>query len=189
MANGYKIALSGDLGSGKSTVTKLLIEKHGFETFCTGSYQREMAKRMNMTTLELNRFAETHAEIDKEIDGKLTEEGRNDRDIIFDSRMAWHFVEKAFKVYLVSDVNIAAERIYNDSKKGTRGNVEKYKSIEQAKEYILNRRASEVVRYKEKYEVDITDMSNYDLVINASHATVAEIAEKIYKEMVVWYER
>ncbi|MEI6601858.1 MAG: cytidylate kinase family protein [Clostridia bacterium] len=189
MGNGYKLALSGDLGSGKSTVTKLLIDNFGFETFSTGTYQRAMAKRMHMSTLELNQYAETHPEIDQEIDAKLTEEGRKPGNIIFDSRMAWHFVENAFKVYLISDVNQAAARVYCDSKNGVRGNVERYASVEEAKEYILNRRASEVVRYQEKYGVDITDMSNYDLVIDATHMTIVAIAEKTYEEMVRWYGR
>ncbi len=189
MADGYKLALSGDLGSGKSTVTKYLIDKYGFVTFSTGNCLREIAKRMNISILEVNQYAETHPEIDREIDGKLTEEGKKSGNIIFDSRMAFHFVEDAFKVYLMSDVDKAAERIYVDCQKGIRGNVEKYISPTDAKEYILNRRASEVVRYKEKYGVDITDMTNYDLALDATHMSINEIAEKIYHEMVAFYGR
>lgn len=189
MSNGFKIALSGDLGSGKSTVTKLLIEKYGFCTFSTGSFQREIAKRLNMSILELNKYAETHPEIDRETDAQLVKEGEKDGNIIFDSRMAWHFVKNAFKVYLVSDTQVSAERIFKDSISGMRGSVEKYTSVEEAKEYILNRRASEVERYLEKYGVNIIDMSNYDCVIDATHMTIPEIADKIYEEMVNWYER
>lgn len=185
MFNGYKLCISGDLGSGKSTVAKYLIEKYGFETFATGAYQREMAKRLNMTTLELNKYAETHPEIDREIDGKLTEVGREEGNKIFDSRMAWHFVENSFKVYLQCDLDVAASRIFNDSK---RGKTEAYSSIEHAKQFIVDRRSSEIVRYKEKYDADIMDMNNYDLVLDASYDTPEVIAEKLYSEMKKFYE-
>ena len=46
MNKGYKISISGDLGSGKSTVTKYLINNYEFKTFSTGGYQREIAERM-----------------------------------------------------------------------------------------------------------------------------------------------
>ena len=178
--SGCKIAISGDLGSGKTTVTRYLIEKYGFQTFSTGAYQRELAAKMGMSTLELNEYAETHPEIDRDIDGKLTEIGKMPGNIIFDSRMAWHFVENAFKVYIKCDLDIAASRIFYDR---GRGHVESYGHHQHAKGYILNRRASEERRYWNKYGVMITDMSNYDFVIDASNRSIEETAEGIYSEM------
>ena len=46
------ITITGNLGSGKSTICKLLNEKYQFEIYSTRS--RELARQMNMTTLELN---------------------------------------------------------------------------------------------------------------------------------------
>ena len=40
----------------------------GFEIYSTGKVQREIAQRYGMTTLEFNEYAETHLEIDDEID-------------------------------------------------------------------------------------------------------------------------
>ena len=184
MSQGYKITISGDLGSGKSTVAQELIENFGFKKFSTGEYQRKMADRMGMSTLELNQFAETHPEIDKEIDGKLSEEGRKDGNIIFDSRMAWHFVEKSFKVYMKCDIDIAVKRVCEDE---NRGNVENYNCCIEAEKLISNRRASELRRYMQKYGVDILDFNNYDLVIDSSTESPQDIAKKIYSEMLIWY--
>ena len=40
-----KISLAGDLGSGKSTVAKILIEALGAEYYSTGSLVRQIAER------------------------------------------------------------------------------------------------------------------------------------------------
>lgn len=184
MSQGYKITISGDLGSGKSTVTKELIKKFGFEKFSTGEYQRKMADRMGMSTLALNQYAETHPEIDEEIDGRLTEEGRKDGNIIFDSRMAWHFVEKSFKVYMKCDISIAASRVCLDAE---RGNVEVYSCKDQAEKYIMDRRASELRRYLEKYGVNIMDLNNYDMIVDSSTESAKVIANRIYSKMLKWY--
>lgn len=182
--NGYKITLSGDLGSGKSTITKYIIENYGFKTFSTGNYQREMAERMGMTTLELNRYAEEHPEIDADIDGKLTAIGKQNGNYIFDSRMAFHFVPASFKVYLTCNLDIAAERVLLDCRRGC---VEAYKDIEDAKKYILRRRASEERRYLDKYKVRITDLANYNFTPDVSDMKVEEIGELIYTKMLDHY--
>jgi cytidylate kinase len=62
------ISITGDLGSGKSTVSDLLLKSLNYEYIYTGKIQREIARRYNMTTLELNQYSETHPEIDEEID-------------------------------------------------------------------------------------------------------------------------
>ena len=66
-----KISLAGDLGSGKSTVGRLLAEKFGAQMYSTGTIQRELAEKMGMTTLELNKYSETHPEIDNMIDERI----------------------------------------------------------------------------------------------------------------------
>ena len=185
MSKGCKLTITGDLGSGKSTVSKYLISKYGFETFSTGVYQRKIAERMGMTTLELNQYAETHPEIDKDIDGTLTRIGQNDGDYIFDSRMAWHFVPDSFKVYMKCDIDVAAERIFNDTK---RGQVDSALTIDDAKQKIIDRRSSEARRYMDKYGVDILDMDNYNFVIDSTDAAPEDVAETIYAKMKEWYD-
>ena len=50
------ITITGNLGSGKSTICKILEDKFGFEIYSTGKVQRELARQMNMTTLEMNQL-------------------------------------------------------------------------------------------------------------------------------------
>jgi len=170
-----KIAISGGLGSGKSTVCRYLKEKYGLDVYSTGQIQRSLAQKYNMDVLSFNKYMETHPEIDEEIDTELTKIGRLDKDMVLDSRMAWHFVPDSFKVYLTVDLDEAARRIMNDQ----RGRVETYACIEDARECLMARKKSENQRYITKYGVDCSNPDNYDLIIDTTSLTPEQVAEKI----------
>ncbi|MDF2538075.1 MAG: hypothetical protein K0S76_1096 [Herbinix sp.] len=174
------ITITGNLGSGKSTICKILNEKHQFEIYSTGKVQRELASQMNMTTLELNQMMCSDPKYDHMIDdatAKISRENK-DKNIIFDSRLAWHFVEHSFKVFVSVSLEVAAERVMNDA----RGAVEKYTSLEEAKKLLAERAATEKVRYKDIYNLNYMDFSNYDLVIDATFSPPDKIAEVILAE-------
>ena len=113
-----KISLAGDLGSGKSTVSDLLIADLGAEYYSTGRIVRSIAEKRGMTIGELNAYMETHPEIDHEIDDGLKALSQDERFLIIDSRMAWHFTEGTFKVYLSTDIETSALRIMSANRKG-----------------------------------------------------------------------
>ena len=108
------ITLAGRLGSGKSTVCEVMRERYGFEVYSTGAIQREMAKRMNLDTIEMNRRMAGNLEFDHMIDDATTKLAaeQSEPPIIFDSRMAWHFAPVSFKVYMTVDPMTAARRVY-----------------------------------------------------------------------------
>ena len=85
------ISLTGDLGSGKSTVSAILCKQLHYEYIYTGQIQRRIAERYAMTTNELNVYAETHPEIDREIDDTF-KSLVDANSLIVDSRMAWFFI-------------------------------------------------------------------------------------------------
>ena len=95
-----KISITGDLGSGKSTVGKILSSKLNYDYYSTGAIQRKIASKYNITTLELNKRSELNTEIDNEIDSWTISLGKSKKRIIVDSRLAWHFIPDSFKVYL-----------------------------------------------------------------------------------------
>ena len=171
------ISITGDLGSGKSTVSNLLCNQLNFDYIYTGKIQREIANKYNMTTLELNKYAENHPEIDEEIDA--TFKSLNDSThLIVDSRLAWFFLPKSFKVFLKTDVMVSANRISNDNQRGN----EKYSSVEEAANLIIARKSSENKRYLELYGADCSDLSNFDLVIDTSFLTPESVADMIIAE-------
>ena len=174
---GRIISITGDLGSGKSTVSNILRERLHYDYIYTGQIQREIANRYKMTTIELNRYAETHPEIDEEIDSVFR--SLNDStDLIVDSRLAWFFIPKSFKVFLKSDLTVSVSRISNDNQR----NNEKYFSEEEAVNSIVARKASENKRYLDLYGADCSDLSNFNLVIDTSFIGPERVADIILAE-------
>jgi len=174
------ITITGNLGSGKSTICKILQDEYGFEIYSTGKVQREIAREMNITTLEMNQLMCSDHKYDTMIDdatARLSRENR-DKNIIFDSRLAWHFVEESFKVFLSVSLDVAAERVMKDN----RGKEEMYSSFDEAKELLAARAATEDKRYKEIYNLEYFNFSNYNLVIDSTCCTPEKIASIIMSE-------
>lgn len=176
-----KISLAGDLGSGKSTVSKIIIDRLGAEYYSTGALVRSVAEKHGMTVVELNKYMETHPEIDHEIDDGLKALSDDDRFLIIDSRMAWHFTRGTFKVYLTIDIETGAFRIMNANRDG-----EHRATLEETVKDTRDRRASEKLRYMEQYGVDIKDLTNYTLIVDTTYATPDEIAEVIMSSFAEW---
>ena len=170
----YKISLAGDLGSGKSTVGEILAQKYILEKVSIGQIQRNMATELGMDTVAFNKYMESHPEYDKILDNKLCEYELKKGNYLFDSRMAWHFVPSSFSVYMTVNVETAAKRIISANRQ-----TEKYSSVEEAVKNILKRRQSEKARYNDLYGVDITNLSNYNLVVNTDGKTPNDIANEI----------
>ena len=170
----FKISLAGDLGSGKSTVGKILSQKLGAEVYSTGTIQRQIATEMGMTTLQLNQYMETHPEIDGKIDDGLRALEHSEKNLIIDSRMAWHFVPSSFSVYMAADPFVSAERILKAGRES-----EPFKTVEEAVASISDRRKSEMFRYSRLYGVNIKDLENYDYVIDTSYIPPEIVAEHI----------
>lgn len=170
-----KISITGDLGSGKSTVCRLLKETYGLNVYSIGQIQRSLAQKYGMDVLAFNRYMESHPEIDEEIDTELTKIGKRDENMVLDSRMAWHFVPDSFKVYLGVDPDEAARRVMNDQ----RGNVETYHCHADARSCLIERKKSENLRYITKYGVDCSNPDNYDLIIDTTAMSPEEVAARI----------
>ncbi len=170
------ITISGDLGSGKSTVASHLATLMGWRIIATGEIQRSIAREMNVSTLQANHIAAEDRSIDDRIDGVTLSlaESANER-LIFDSRMAWHFLPNALRVRLLVDPGIAASRIMGRAP----SDVESYSDETEALAKVAERSRAEVARFQQTYGVDITELGNFDLVVDTSDLAPRRVAEII----------
>ena len=172
----YQLSINGQLGSGKSAVCDFLKEKYGFLIFSTGQMHRQLAKERGLTAIQFNEFLKTDSEIDDFIDKsciRFHEENRGEN-IIFDSRLAWHFIADTFKIFLMVSPAIAANRVFK-----TRIVEEKYQTKDDALAELITRRELENERFVKLYGVDCNDYQNYDLLLDTSCLNIEQVAETI----------
>ena len=174
------ITISGRLGSGKSSIANILSRKHGFEVYSTGAIHREIARRHNVSTLEMNSLMAEDLSFDRAIDDtvrRISLEKENET-VVFDSRMAWRFAANSFKVFVTVDPLIAASRVMGAS----RGEEEAYADIEDARSKLVERGRLENERFIALYGADYLDYSNYDLILDSTSMTAEELADVVYEE-------
>lgn len=169
-----QISMTGELGSGKSTTARYLVEKLHIELLSTGAFQREMAANMGITTLELNHRADTNPSIDEEIDGRTRALEHSGRDFVINSRLAWRFLPSSFKVFLVCPPAIAAQRAMKQQRVS-----ENFSSHDDALEQMQARHTSERLRFLKTYDASQGHYRNYDLAIDTSWAPVEEVGNAI----------
>jgi CMP/dCMP kinase len=168
------ITLSGDIGGGKSSVARILSAATGFPILSAGGIQREIAASMGLTTLQLNEWSAKDRSVDDKIDSYTQALGLTRDHIIVDSRLAWHFIPAAYKVFLTVDPQVGAARVFEASRSD-----EFHGSLAEALENNRSRTLLEASRYHTLYGIVLRDYRNYDLVVDTSFASPDVVASTI----------
>ncbi len=178
------ITITGNLGSGKSSVCKEL-EKSGFTIISAGDIFREIAAEKGMTVIELNEAAKKDRSIDDMLDQRSTQLGKTMDHTVFDSRLAWHFVQRSFKVFLLVNTKEAARRVFE----GNSRSAETYRDLEEAQAGLEERAKLEQERFKNLYGIDYYDACNYDLIIESTAASPQQIAQEIQRNFALYQKQ
>ncbi len=183
------ITITGLPGSGKTTVIKQLSQTLGIPWYSVGNLRGKMAEARGISIDELNALGETESFTDKEVDDYQTALGASGESFVIDGRLSWYFIPHSFKVFLEVDPDVGARRIYQASKNGERTDEHAYQSEEDVKRATENRIASDARRYQKYYGIDLEDRRHYDLVLDTTHLTVDEKAQKILDSLKTWLEQ
>jgi cytidylate kinase len=151
------ITVGGLPGSGKSTFARLLAEDMGLRYLSAGQVFREMARERGMELREFSKHAEGDHDIDRRIEEMQVEKSRGG-DVVVDSRLsAWVVENPDLRIYLSVGRPERARRV------AQRDGI----PMEQAINLVSEREMSERKRYKEIYDIDVTDIGVYDIIINS----------------------
>ena len=165
------LTISGPAGSGKSTAAAALAEALGYDHVSGGDIFRELADERGLSALELNKRAEEDDQIDRDLDRRLREIAATREDLVLESRLAgWMAGEHAdFRVWLDAPLSVRAERIADREDK----------SVELARKETGVRSESEARRYLEYYNIDIEELTIYDLAVNTARLSPEAVIDVI----------
>jgi len=171
------ITIAGKPGSGKSTVAKSIVKRLNLKHYSTGDFMRDMAVEKGISLLELSELAEKDRSIDTSLDNRQMQLGKNENNFLIDARLGWHFIPNSIKIFLDVNLDVAAQRIFNDLRIDEKEN----RTLEDTKKAILRRIKSERIRYKIYYNLDCSDLNNYDLVVDTTNLSIEEVVDRIVK--------
>ena len=166
------ITISGLPGSGTTTVSRLVADALELERVPGGEVFRQMAAEAGMTLAEFGRHAQAHPEIDHELDERLTERARAGGCVV-ESRLAG---------WLATRAGLAAVRVWidcDDDERARRVADRDGTSPAQALADNAARAALERARYTDFYDIDLTDLGVYDLVLDSTAAPPAALADEV----------
>ena len=180
------ITIAGTAGSGKSTIAKSLTKILNAERVYVGGIRRELARKKDMTIEELNEYAKTHPETDVEVDKtaakKAKELAEKGHTVIVEGRVQFHFLPESIKLYIKVDPLTAAKRIFKETQvqnaKKAR-NEKTYASPEELAKHIVERTQNDTKRFIKYYDIDDTNLSQYDFILDTEDITAEEAIAKV----------
>jgi cytidylate kinase len=167
-----RIAISGKSGCGNTTVTQIVAQSLGY-TMINFTF-RNLADEQGMDFWELCRLAETSDEYDLEVDTRQVEMAMAEPDCVLGSRLAiWMLTEADLKVYLDATIEERSRRIA----------LREGGSLAERMAETMQRDANDSARYKRLYQIDNSDTSVADLVIDTTAFSAEEVALRIIEEV------
>ena len=156
-----KITVSGLPGSGTTSLSRYLAERHGFSMISAGEVFRQLAKEHNMELAMFGNLARQDPRYDKMIDARQKEIAQRQDDIIVEGRLSGWMVDDAdLRIWLFAPIDCRIKRIV------FRDQVD---DDETARDLTLEREQCEADRYRSYYDIDITDLSIYHIILNSEH--------------------
>ena len=137
-----------------------------------GEVFRQLAAESGMTLAEFGLHAQEHPEIDRELDARLEARAREGSCVI-ESRLAGWLATNAgllaVRAWVDCDEVVRAQRVA--ARDGS--------SVDQAQRDNADRAALEHARYVQAYGIDLEDRSPYDLILDSTSTSAADLAGQV----------
>ncbi|MGA2914014.1 MAG: (d)CMP kinase [Methanoregula sp.] len=156
-----RITVSGLPGSGTTSLSRYLSERHGFSMISAGEVFRQLAKEHAMGLAEFGRLAQENPEFDKMIDARQKEIAEERDNIIVEGRLSgWMVTDADLRIWLYAPVGCRIRRIvFRDQ----------IADEQTAEQITTEREECEAARYHSYYNIDINDLSIYQIILNSEY--------------------
>ena len=170
------ITVSGPHGTGKSTYARALAEALGLRYVSAGELFRKLAQENAMSLEAFSKYAANNATIDKLIDERTRAEAKKGNVVVDAQLGAWLLKGEAdVRLLLLAADDVRFSRIANRDRV----------PLETAKRETLMREQIQRGRYKKYYNIDVTDLTVYNLKLatdlDSIDGTKATILREILK--------
>jgi len=162
-----RVTISGLPGSGTTSLTYHLAEIHRLDVISAGEVFRQMAKERGLSLGEFGAFCEGDPSVDQLIDKRQREIVLSNTHIIAEGRLSgWMIPEADLKIWLKASLECRVRRILDR---------DLFADFEGALVATEEREASEALRYQQYYDIDITSLQPYHLVLDTEMWTVEQL--------------
>ena len=172
-----RITVSGQIGCGKSTLSRYLCDHFSLDYFSTGDIFRDMASKSGMTIEEYSIYAEKNPSVDRSIDDQSISFLRTKDNVVADSRLSGWLTYRngirAVRIWLSASLDERVRRVAG-REKGT---------LDDVRRRIVERENSELRRYMEFYSIDMSSMEPYHIVINTDNLNAEQVFSIVLKKM------
>lgn len=164
------IAVAGLHGTGKSTIAKKLAEKFGCAYHSAGIAFRQMAEDKGMNLEEFSIFAESHKEIDIEVDNSVYEKAKDEKKYVFEGQLPVYMLKDRleYAILLTCSDEVRIQRMMGRDGKNL---------TEQLRETQI-REESERQRFIDLYNIDVMEsqriLNTFHLIVDTSRMTAEE---------------
>ncbi|MCW4050212.1 MAG: cytidylate kinase family protein [Candidatus Bathyarchaeota archaeon] len=170
------ITIAGPHGSGRTTQATKLAETFGLKYVSAGTLFRERAEELGITLEEMSKRASANSDFDNYLDRRSKEESRKGG-VVIDATLSGFMAHTPdLRVFLTCPI---AERVRRIAQREER-------DLEEVDRETRFREKNEIKRFKEYYDVDLEDLSVYDIVLNTGLFD-AESTARILKNIVDEY--
>lgn len=179
------ITITGDPGSGKSTIANALHALLQITYYDIGLIRRDLAKQKNMTLEEYNKYGKAHHETDTEVDTYQRQLGEQEDNFVIVGRLSYYFIPHSIKIFIAVDEDVGAKRIaqdLSDAKRNKLRNETTHATTDShaVKELIKKRQENDAERYRTIYGINPSNRSHYDLVIDSTDKTPRTVLFDIF---------
>lgn len=166
------ITISGLPGSGTSTVGTKVAAELGLDHLDGGTVFRSVAAERGLSLAAFAALAESDRTIDVALDDRLTDRAR-EGEVVLESRLAGWLATRAgldaVRIWITCDEVERARRV------AQRDGGDADTALDENRV----REASERARYQAFYDIDLTDLSIYDHLVDSATMTPGELVAEI----------
>ncbi len=173
-----RLTVSGLPGSGTSTLVALLEETLGIDSMNGGDVFRDEAARRGLSVQEFSAVCRAEPEVDRQLD-ELLKRCMTDQDGpgIVESRLAgWWALRLELDVHRVWIEVDEVERMRRIVDR--EGGAFAERTRENRSRAVSDRR-----RYLELYDIDISDLTPYSIIIDSTSLSAAEVSTQVLNRM------